>query len=134
MTGRLQQRARSFRGGSGQATVELALCLPFVALLLAALVEAGLVVADHTRLWHAAREAARVAVVSPEVREIRTVAEGAGLRPLELSIQPGATGRVQGEPLTVSLSYRPRGRVPLLGRLFSHLQLHATATMRIEQP
>jgi Flp pilus assembly protein TadG len=52
-----------FRRERGQATVELALILPVVALILAALVQTGMVVVDHVRLWHAAREAARAAVV-----------------------------------------------------------------------
>lgn len=118
----------------GQATVEFALCLPFVALLLAALFEVGMVVSDQVRLWHAAREAARVAVVDPDPAAARSAAEGVGLEDVVVEVTPGRTSRRQGEPLTVSLTYQPLGRMPLIGELFERLQLHARATMRIEQP
>jgi TadE-like protein len=130
------------RGGSrplgweqrGQATVELALCLPILFLALAALVEVGLLVGDQVRLWHAAREGARIAVVDRAADDVRAAAEAAGLKPLEVEISPAAQDRSPGAPLTVALSYRPHTRVPLLGALFARTELHAEATMRIEQP
>ncbi|MGH2694160.1 MAG: TadE/TadG family type IV pilus assembly protein [Actinomycetota bacterium] len=118
----------------GQATVEFAFCLPFVALLLAALFEVGMVLSDQVRLWHAAREAARVAVVDPDPAAARRAAEGVGLEDVVADVTPDRTGRRQGEPLTVSLTYQPTGRMPLIGELFERLQLRARATMRIEQP
>ena len=118
----------------GQATIELALCLPILALALASLVEVGLLVSDQVRLWHAAREGARIAVVDPDTENVRSAAEAAGLEPLEVEITPGPADRGPGEPLTVALTYNPRTRVPLLGALFERTELHASATMRIEQP
>lgn len=118
----------------GQATVELALALPLLALLLAGLVEVGLLVADQGRLWHAAREAARVAVVDPDMDDVREAAERPGLAPIELDVEPPAHMRRQGDPLTVSLVYRPPGRVPVFGTLLDRVALTARATMRIEQP
>jgi hypothetical protein len=118
----------------GQATVELALALPVVALLLAGLVEVGLLVGDQARLWHAARDAARVAVVDPDEADVQAAAETGGLRPLEVEISPAPALRRQGDPLTVSLSYRPTARVPLFGTLLGRVQMRARATMRIEQP
>ncbi|MFN2526145.1 MAG: TadE family protein [Actinomycetota bacterium] len=117
----------------GQATVELALCLPFVALLVAALVQIGLIVADQGRLWHAAREAARAAVVDSDPAAAREAAASSGLQNLELTIQPSPHDRLAGKPLTVILHYRPEGRVPIVGSLFRRLELEAKATMRIEQ-
>lgn len=122
------------RSDRGQATIELALCLPVVALLIAMLVEAGGLATDHIRLWHAAREAARVAVVEPDGSEAQAAAAGVGLDDVEMTIEPGVDGRVRGEPLTVTVSYRPRGRVPLIGELFRSMTLTAAATMRIERP
>lgn len=118
----------------GQATVELALCLPLVALIFGAVVEVALVAADQARLWHAAREAARVAVVDPDPAKARAAAEEAGLEPVDVSITPEPRYRVQGEPLRVALTYRPSARVPLVGELFELIELHADATMRIERP
>ena len=118
----------------GQTTLELALCLPIVAVLLAGVVETGVVVSDQARLLHAAREAARVAIVDSDPAAARTAAGDAGLEPLHLSVSPGPRFRVPGDPLTVSLTYSPAARIPMIGSLFSGLQMHASATMRIEDP
>ena len=118
----------------GQTTVELALCLPLVALLLAAVVEVGLVVADQGRVWHAAREAARVATVDDEQASIEAAVESTGLEGVEVSVEPRPLYRRQGEPVTVSLRYRPDGHVPLVRELISQIELTASATMRVEQP
>lgn len=122
------------RNEHGQATVELALGLPILALLLAGLVEIGLLVADQTRAWHAAREGARVAVVDPDEADVRAAAERPGLKPLDVQISPAPQFRRQGDPLTVRVRYIPRARVPLFGVLLERVELQAEATMRIEQP
>jgi len=122
------------RDESGQATLELALGLPILALLLAGLVEVGMLVSDQTRIWHAAREGARVAVVDPDLADAVAAAERAGLAPLDVEVTPAAQFRRQGDPLTLSVGYSPRARVPLFGVLLERLELTAKATMRIEQP
>jgi hypothetical protein len=121
-------------GERGQTTVELALCLPLVALLLAAVVEIAMVAADQARLMHAAREAARVAVVDDDAVEIRAAAEGGGLDGIELAVTPRRDLRRQGDPLTVHLRYKPPARTPIVGVLMHRITLRAEATMRIEQP
>lgn len=122
------------RDEGGQATVELALCLPIVVVILAILVQVGVIAVEHVKVWHAAREAARVAAVDPDRDAIRRAAESAGLRPLEVSVEPEGIYRRQGEPVTVGVSYSPSARVPVIGSLFTGLQLDAEASMRIEQP
>jgi hypothetical protein len=123
------------RDQGGQSTVELALALPVLALILAALVEAGMIGLDQIRLWHAAREAARIAVVDPDPEEIRATAERGGLRNLEMRVDPLTSVRTAGEPLSVTLGYRPDGHIPIFGdALFRGVTLEASATMRIEQP
>jgi hypothetical protein len=129
--------ARSGSGGagqSGQATVELALCLPILVVVLAMLVEAGMVIGDQSRLWLAAREAARAAVVDAQPSAALAAARSTGLADVTMRVRPEPAYRAQGRPLTVSLGYRPSGHVPIVGALFSALELHAQATMRIEQP
>lgn len=118
----------------GQATVELALCLPVLVILVAALFEIGMLATDRVRLVHAAREAARVAVVEHDPQRVIEAARAGGLHDLDVVISPGPESRVQGSPLTVRLSYRPPGRVPLLGALFQKLELESRAVMRIERP
>jgi Flp pilus assembly pilin Flp len=122
-----------FRRERGQATVELALILPVVALILAALVQTGMVVVDHVRLWHAAREAARAAVVDAAPHVAATAVKNAGFDEVDVEVSPAPALRKRGAPLTVSLVYRPR-TIPLVGVLFRRLEIAAEATMQIERP
>lgn len=121
-------------GERGQSTVELALSLPVLVFLAAVLVQIGIVVSSHTRLWHAAREAARVAVVDPDGDAAAAAARASGLEGIEMSIDPPPHHRRFGEPLTVELTLHPAGGVPLVSSMFRHVTLSAEATMRIEQP
>jgi hypothetical protein len=122
------------RDERGQSTVEFVLLLPILATVFAALVEIALLAGDQVRLWHAAREAARVAVVDPDPTQVAIAAESSGLWPLELDIDPDVAHRVQGSPLTVRVHYDPPGHLPLLGLIVRSVDLDAAATMRIEQP
>jgi type II secretory pathway pseudopilin PulG len=118
----------------GQSTVELVLLLPFVAMLLAAVVEVGMISSDRARLELAAREAVRVAAVDTDEARIRYAAERNGFPDVRMSVSPEASFRRSGEPVTVELEHRPLARLPLIGELFDGVVLRATATMRIEQP
>jgi Flp pilus assembly protein TadG len=107
----------------GQATVEVALLLPLLALLLLAVVQVGLVVRDQVLVTHAAREAARAAAVDPQLAAAR---EGAT-----------AAARLDPDRLEVELSgstvrYRSPTRVPLIGPMLGDRTLVAEATMRVE--
>lgn len=119
---------------NGQTTVELALCLPVVLFVLAVLVEIGLVAGDQIRLWHAAREAARIAVVESDTEPAVQAATAVGFDSLKVSISPEPTRRKLGAPLTVALSFDRPGVVPLVGMLFEAIELSSEATMRIERP
>ncbi len=84
-------RARDDRG---QATVELALVLPLVALVLAALVQAVVVARDQLLVVHAAREAARAAAVDPAPGAAMDAAELSGpLDPRRLDVDVSGRGR-----------------------------------------
>ena len=118
----------------GQATLELALCLPAVALLLAGIVEFGLWVGDRTRVIHAAREAVRVAAVDPDSEHIRRAAEDTGLDEVDVKVTPGAQGRVVGHPVKVTVELPGAPRVPFAGSIFRFGAIRASAVMRIEAP
>jgi Flp pilus assembly protein TadG len=126
-------RLRRGAGERGQATVELALVLPLVALLLLALVQAAVVARDQMLVAHAAREAARAAAVDPDVGAARRAAEQAG--PLAADrLTVDVTGR--GEPgsrVRVAVSYRVPIRLPLVGRAIGDVTLTSSATMRVER-
>ena len=85
------------RRDSGQATVELALVLPLVALLLVALVQAAVVARDQLLVTHAAREAVRAAAVDPDPAAATRAARRAG--PLDadrLAVDLSGRGAVGG--------------------------------------
>jgi Flp pilus assembly protein TadG len=130
-----RRRPAARRGGSdgGQATVELALVLPLVALLLLALVQAALVVRDQILVTHAAREAVRAAAVDADPAAPDLAARVAGpLAADGLSVEVSGRGRV-GSRVRAVVRYRTPSRLPLVGRLIGDLVLSDSATMRVER-
>ena len=116
----------------GQSSVEVALLLPFVALLLLAVVQVGLVVRDQVLVTHAAREAARAAAVDAAVGAATDAAEAAtDLAPARLDVEVSGRG-APGSRVRVVVSYQSATVVPLVGRLLGDVAVTADATMRVE--
>ena len=127
--------SRTRRGDRGQATVELALVLPLVALLVLLVLQAGLVLRDQLLVAHAAREAARAASVADGDRgaAARSGAERAGsLDPAHLVVR--TTSREGGEAVVVRVDYASTTDVPLVGLLLPDISLKGEAVMRVEAP
>lgn len=118
----MSSTASSASSERGQASVELALALPFVLAALLLVVQVGLVVRAQVLVVHAAREAARAAAVGepppppdgldPTRTEVRVVESG---------------GRARA-----TVTYRARTDIPLVGPLVPDLELRGAATMRVE--
>jgi Flp pilus assembly protein TadG len=124
---------RAHRGAGGQATVELALALPLVALLLLAVVQAALVARDQVLVTHAAREGARAAAVSAEADAARRAVEQAGpLRVADLEVTVSGRGEV-GSRVRVEVRYRASPRVPGADLILGDIELVGSATMRVER-
>lgn len=120
---------RAARASAGQATVELALLIPLVFMGLMAVVQTALVARDQIAVVHAAREAARAASVDPDpARASAAAREVLGGADVEVGRRP----RV-GEQLRVSVRYRSRTDLPLVGPLFPDPVLRAAAVMRVER-
>ena len=121
------------KGDEGQSTVELALVLPLVAVVLLAVVQVGLVARDQVLVVHAAREAAREAAAEPVPDAARAAAlDGSGLEGDRLDL--GVSGRgAPGSRVRVEIRYRTPTRVPLVGAALGDLTLEAAATMRVER-
>lgn len=113
----------------GQATVETALLLPVIALVLMAVIQIGLVVHARVMVTHAAREGARIAAVDGGDADVRqVVVASGGLAPDRLSVSTaGSAGQV-----TVVVRYDAPTNVPLIGPLLGDVELIAEATMRRE--
>jgi Flp pilus assembly protein TadG len=126
------RRRPGSRSERGQSTVELALVLPVVALLLLALLQVGLVARDVVLVSHAAREGARAAATDsdPGAAE-RAAARSGGLDPTRMDVEVrGRDG--PGSRVRVTVDYRIPTSVPVIGPLLGEISVGTTVTMRVE--
>jgi TadE-like protein len=117
---------------SAQATVEFALVLPVLVLVMWLGVESVLLVRDQILVTHAAREAARVAAVGGSTAE---ASRAAALRS-GLSGDPALVVNVvaNGDVVAATVRLQERTRLPILGRLVPSLDVSSSVTMRLEIP
>ena len=119
-------------GERGQATVELALLLPVLAMALAAVAQLTVLARDDLLVVHAAREAARAAAVEPGPDAVRRAALAAtGLDPGRLEVSVGPERRT-GDRLEVAVGYRAPTDVLLIGPLVGDVSLRSSLTVRVE--
>lgn len=114
----------------GQSTVEFALVLPFVLLILLGLLQAGVVLRDQLVLAAAAREGAREAAVTADRARIVAAAQRAAPG-LDLTVQV-SRGADRGGPAVVGVSAPPTA-LPLVGAVVAGRRLEGSATMRVER-
>jgi Flp pilus assembly protein TadG len=122
------------RDRRGSAAVEFALVLPIVLTVVLALVQVGLLVRDRLLVEAAVRSGARTAAVDPADDAVREAVLRAApaLDPAGVVVSVARPG-VQGEPVTVALSYIDSVRVPFVAWLFpSGVTMRAEATDRQE--
>ena len=115
------------RGDRGQATVEVALLLPVIVILLAGILWVAQLGSDQISVIDGARAGGRMASVeadpnSSAVRE--AVAEASGLEPSRLEHRVS----VAADLVTVSVSYRSPARIPIIGATMAERTLTAEAT------
>jgi hypothetical protein len=121
------------RRDSGQATVELALVLPVIALVALVVVQVALVGRDLVLVVHAAREAARQAAVEPGTAGPTAAAiDSTGLARDRLDVRLHGR-RGPGSRVLATVRYRAPTDVPLAGALVPDVDLTASAAMRVEQ-
>jgi Flp pilus assembly protein TadG len=122
--------ARSSTRDRGQATVEFAIALPAVAILVLGIVQLVVVVRDQLAVELAAREAARAASVSaaPAAAADRAAHEAIALRPLAIDTQ------VAAHQVTVVVRFDSATDVALVGRFIGDVTVEAAVTMRTEPP
>lgn len=115
----------------GSATVELALILPLLAVLLVMIAEVAVVARAQIEVAGAAREGARVAATAPDPAEAVAAvraALGPGAAVARISVH---RPHVVGEAAKVTIALPHRIAVPLLGGFTVTLQ--ADAAMRVER-
>ncbi len=118
------------RRDHGQATVELALCLPLLFVFLLGIVQLVVIVRDQLAVQLAAREAARAAAVAAPMAASAdaAAARAVTLRPLVVSTSSS------GDTVTVTVSHVTHTDVPLIGSLLPDITVAAAATMALEPP
>ena len=121
------------RGDRGQSTVEFAMILPLVALVLLLLVQAGLVVRDQLLVSHAAREAARAAAVSENDRAGAALEAARQSGPLERDRLSGTVAMGGGgTAVRVVITYRSPTELAVIGPLVPAITLSSSVVMRVE--
>ncbi len=136
----MSRRGRRTRADRGQSSVEFALVLPLVVLVLMVVVQAGLVVRDQILVVHAAREAVRAAAVGDSDTQVRAAASQAG--PLSVDRLTVAVDRAgSADPadgtsapvVRVQVRYRSATDIPMVGELIPDIDLTAVAVMDLER-
>jgi Flp pilus assembly protein TadG len=119
------------RGEDGQATAELALLLPILAVLLLAVLQVAAVARDAVLVTHTAREAARAAAVDPRPGAASTAArQASGLPPEALDVRVARSP--DGRSVKVTIRYRSETSAPLVGVVLPPVVHVASATMLVE--
>lgn len=120
---------RRRRADRGQATVELALLLPVVVMLMLVVGQVGVIVRTDVLVAHAAREGARAAAVGDDATA--AALSGGRLDPARTTVRVEG-GRNPGDPITVIVEHSAPARILILGRLLPDVELRAAVTMRRE--
>lgn len=115
---------------NGQSTVEFALVLPVVLILILGLLQVAVLARDQIMVMGAAREGVREAIVTPDQGAITSAARGAapGLN-LDVKVTRGTE---RGDSAKVNVS-APPAKLPIVGEIVAGMNLKASATMRMEK-
>jgi Flp pilus assembly protein TadG len=123
----------TWRGDQGQSTVEFALVLPLVVLVVLFIVQAGFVVRDQLLVSHAAREAARAAAVSDADRSGAALSAARQAGALAAERLSASAVMVDGvASVRVMVSYRSTTDIAIIGSLVPDIELQSTVLMRVE--
>ena len=113
------------RRQGGQATVELALVLPLIVVLILAVVQVVIVLRDEVAVVNAARDAARAASLDADQDGPVRAARAGGLHPGRLRV---AVRRAGGR-VVVEVRYRSPTDIAVLGAMVPDVPLSARAEM-----
>ena len=109
----------------GQATVEVALVLPVIAILILALIQLAVLIGDQIKVVDAARHAARAAAIDDDPGAPARAAGGGGLAAERLSLD---VTQADGE-VVAAVRYHATTSVPLVGAWCPDVVLTAKASM-----
>ncbi len=117
----------------GQATVELALALPVLLVVVLAAVQIGLLARDQLVVVQASRAGAREAAVTPDDGSVRASVAAAAVGLASDALTVGIARDAPPGPVVVTLTYAAPIHVPFVGWLFPRtVELSARAVARQE--
>lgn len=116
-------------GERGSQTLELALTVPMIVLLLVLVLHAGLVGLDLVAAQGMAREAARIAAVDTDAAVRHGARAAAGSRGVRVTLTPPDGARRPGDTVTARLELASRGFAAFGARVW----VPARAAMRVEE-
>jgi Flp pilus assembly protein TadG len=122
---------------NGQATVELAISLVILIIILFAIIDFGRIFHAYLTLEHASREAARVASVGGTNYEVINIAKESApslnSNTITVSISPSREDRVRGTYVTINMSYPISFSIPFFQTILPNpLTINAKTVMRVE--
>ena len=125
------------RNEKGQSTVELALSLAVLMLIVFAIIDFGRVFHAYLTIEHAGREAARAASVGKNDDFIRTTAMNAAnsldSSKVSIDISPSQSQRKRGSYTTVKLQYSIDISTPLIAQIIPNpFSIDNETVMRVE--
>jgi Flp pilus assembly protein TadG len=115
---------------AGQATVEVALAVPLLVVVMLFGVQIALVIRDQIATIAAAREAARAVVIADGKTSVAdaAVARTAALNPSRRSVKVSVNGGL----VTATVTYRSPTDLPLVGIFIPDITVRSAATMALE--
>lgn len=120
----------AFRSARAQATVELALALPILLLLVFGIVEFGRIYGNYTVLQSAAREGVRIAATGGDDSSVRSRVNDAAIGLDTASLQVDIKRDTVARLVTVKLGYPVQLLTGWIGDIVGHtVQLQASAVM-----
>jgi len=128
------RREETREGSRGSATLEFALVLPIVLVMVLAVVQVGVLIKDQLVVVESARAGAREASVNPDDGAAAQAATDAAssLDPARLDVGVQRQGGA-GTAVSVAVTYHAPVAIPVVAWLFpSTIDLAATAVMRQE--
>lgn len=121
----------------GQATVELALVLPVLLLLLAGTMECGRIFYAYLTISHAAREGARAAALGQRDSQISNVVTSRAVTldsaKITVKVTPGFSSRTRGTAVEVNVDYPLPIIVPVIAQLLPNPFIISARTVMREE-
>lgn len=114
---------------SGQATVEIALVIPILAVFLLLVVHVGIVIRQHVLVTHASREAARVLSVENNSNRAKEAARRSVSDAQVTITRPSSVGSY----LTVLVTDEVENPIPFIGIVLPDIRVQSRTTMRVEK-